>query len=257
MTVIAVGTVCGSAGASTLALDIARRCGEGSLLIEVDPDGGSLAARLDLTIRPGLTELAGAARMGIEFDDVWRYAQASSCGVAVVVAHPAAEQTSAALRAAARHICDAIASPDATLTVVLDVGRLRPGSPALGVASCADYTIIVSHNSVEAVVSLSHRNQLLSSCPRPVVVLNQSRPYSIADVAAASGQQVWGVVPHARTRREQRQRQHAVGELVSAMIPNEPGDSAHGIGTVSSGRPLGRSVSQAAVQPAIVHGANA
>lgn len=256
MPVIAVGSVSGSPGATTLALDIARRCGENSLLIELDPDGGSLAARLDLAIRPGLTELAGAARMGIEVDDVWRYAQPTTFGVAVVVAHPAAEQTTAALRAAARHICTAIARLGETVTVVLDVGRLRPGSPALGAASAAGHTLVVADNSVEAAVSLTHRGQLLSACPTPLVVLNQPRPYSMVDIAAASGQQVWGVVPHARTRREQRQRDVALDELVSLVVLTEAGNPAQQLDTPSPGRAPGRAAGQSTVQPAFVLGAN-
>ena len=57
MTVIAVGSVHGSPGATTLALDLARLCarspGREVLLIEADPDGGCLAARLDLAVKPG------------------------------------------------------------------------------------------------------------------------------------------------------------------------------------------------------------
>ncbi len=175
MALIAVGSVHGSPGATTLALDLARRCGGETLLLEFDPDGGTLAARLDLAIKPGLTELAGAARVGIEFDDVWSYAQPTDFGVAVVVAHPAAEQTHAALRAAGQHIANALRhlATEADVTVIVDVGRLRPGSPALGAALAADRTIIVSANSVEAVVSLSHRGALLTACSAPMVVMNR------------------------------------------------------------------------------------
>ena len=61
---MAVGSISGSPGATSLAIDLARTCAGATpaLLVEVDPDGGRLAARLDLPLRPGLTELAGAAR---------------------------------------------------------------------------------------------------------------------------------------------------------------------------------------------------
>ena len=220
MTVIAVGSVHGSPGASTLALDLARHCGDGSLVIELDPDGGTLAARLDLAIRPGLTELAGAARVGIEFDDVWNYAQPIDSGVAVVIAHPAAEQTQAALRAAAHHICAAIGQVAATssVPVIVDVGRLRPGSLALCAATSADHTLVMSHNSVEAVVALTHRRQLLSTCGAPIVVLNLARPYPAADIAAASQQQVWGTCPAGGSRRDQRRRYEALDRLIGDLL---------------------------------------
>jgi MinD-like ATPase involved in chromosome partitioning or flagellar assembly len=215
MSVIVVGAVHGAPGATTLALDLARRCGDDALLIEADPDGGSLAARLDLALKPGLMELAGAARMGIEVGDVWKYAQATSLGVAVVAAHPAAEQTHAALRAAAHHIASAVSRLD--VTVVIDVGRLRPGSPALGVAASADHTIIVSDNSVEAIVALTHRAQVISAFGSPLVVLNQSRPYSLAEITTATRQRVWGVVPHASTRRARRSREIGLDGLLHAL----------------------------------------
>ena len=119
MTVIAVGTVNGSSGATTLAYDLTARAGNGALLIEADPDGGCLAARFDVALKPGLMELAGAARTGIDADDVWRFAQTTRDGVAVVVAHPSAEQTNAALRAALGHV----------LTAVADVDTKRPSPP--------------------------------------------------------------------------------------------------------------------------------
>lgn len=215
MTVIVVGAVHGSPGATTLALDLAREAGETALLIEADPDGGSIAARLELALKPGLMELAGAARTGIDVDDLWRFAQPSSVGVAVIVAHPAAEQTCAALRAARAHIASAAAL--LCVTVVIDIGRVRPGSPALGFAASADHTVIVSDNSVEAIVSLTHRATLLEGCVAPVVVLNQAYPYSVLDIAAATKQRVWGVVPHVRTRRDQRQRAVAISGVLSTL----------------------------------------
>ncbi len=215
MAVIVVGSVHGSPGATTLAFDLARQAGPGALLIEADPDGGVLAARLELALKPGLMELAGAARTGIEADDLWKFAQLSSTNVAVVAGHPAAEQTSAALRAAIIHISSAAALLDTT--VVIDIGRLRPGSPSLGASASADHTLIVSDNSVEAIVSLTHRAQLLNGCAAPMVVLNQDGPYTPEEIASASHQCVWGVVPPARSRRDERQRASAIGELVVAF----------------------------------------
>ncbi len=203
MTIIAVGSIHGSPGATTLALDLARLCGAETLLIEADPDGGCLAARLDLAVRPGITELAGAARVSITPDDLWSYAQPTDYGVAVIVAHPAAEQVQAALRAAVDHVGMALGS--VVGDVIVDVGRLRPGSPALGFAALADRTVIVSANSVEAVVALHHRAQLLRGLGDPLVVLAEAKPYSAADFARSTGQLVWGAVGR-DTRRSGRRR---------------------------------------------------
>ena len=222
MTLIAVGTVNGSCGATTLAYDLAARAGNGALLIEADPDGGCLAACLDVALKPGLMELAGAARTGIDADDVWRFAQTTRDGVAVVVAHPSAEQTNAALRAALGHVLAAVAGVDTI--VVVDIGRIRPGSASLAAAASADHTIVVSNNSLEATVALAHRSQLLSACASPMVVLNTAQPYGVADVADATHQRVWGVIAAARTQRQQRSRDAALDALLRDLCASSDGD---------------------------------
>ncbi len=223
MPLIAVGTVNGSSGATTLAYDLAARAGSDVLLIEADPDGGCLAARLDIALKPGLMELAGAARTGIDAQDVWRYAQTTRDGVAVVVAHPSAEQTNAALRAALGHVMSAVARLNTT--VVVDIGRIRPGSASLAAAASADHTIVVSNNSVESVVALAHRSQLLSACASPLVVLNNAQPYGVSEVADAVQQRVWGVIAAARTQRQQRSRTAAVYSLLDELRASHDGDA--------------------------------
>ena len=215
MPVVVVGAVHGSPGATSFALDLSSQCGPDTLLIEADPDGGSLAARLELALKPGLTELAGAARVGIEIDDVWKFAQTSSSGVAIVVAHPAAEQTTSALRAALGHIVSAVGLLSSM--VIVDAGRLRPGSPALAAASLADHTIVVCDNSVEAIVALTHRAKVLQGCRSPLVVMNAARPYSISDIAEATGQTVWGVVPASTGRKTLRARREAIHHLAREL----------------------------------------
>jgi len=215
--VIAVGSLHGSPGTTLLALDFARFCEGDTLLIEADPDGGCLAARLDLALKPGLTELAGAARVRIAADDLWRFAQPTEHGVAVIVAHPAAEQVQAALRAAVNHVGSSLASVGGH--VVIDVGRVRPGSPALGFAALADHLLIATDSSAEAIVSLTHRAHLLRGLADTLVVLSSEKPYSADDIESASGQRVWGVVPPIRGRGSVRRRSRALRDLVATCAP--------------------------------------
>lgn len=215
--VIAVGSLHGSPGATSLALDLARACGPDALLIEADPDGGCLVGRLDLALRPGLTELAGAARSHIVAGDLWKFAQPTVWGGGVIVAHPAAEQVQAALRAC-------VAQVGASLRVlgrpvIIDIGRIRPGSPALGFAALADHTLIVSANSGEAVVTLANRIQLCMGLSHPMVVLVAASPYPVADVAAAIGLPVWGTVPYGVGRRVAKRRTRALADLLSVCRP--------------------------------------
>jgi MinD-like ATPase involved in chromosome partitioning or flagellar assembly len=215
MVVVAVASLRGSPGATSLALDLARLAGSTSLLIEADPDGGCLAARLGLAARPGVTELAGAARTGIDPADLARFAQTSLHGVTVIVSHPAAEQVQAALRAAGAHVAAALRAVDGA--VVVDVGRLRPGSPSLVLAEMAHAAVIVSPNSVDAIAAVVHRREILSRLPDVHLVLDSATPYRPSEIAANIGWPVWGVIPQARDRRSARRRHRALFTLADAI----------------------------------------
>ena len=226
MSIVAVTGLRGAPGATSLALDLARAAGPDSLLLEADPDGGCLAARLDLGVSPGLNELAGAARAGIAGRDLVHFAQ-SAAGLAVIVAHPAAEQVHAALRAAGAHIAASLR--ELTTAVIVDCGRLRPGSPALAFAAVADRTLIVSGNGVEAAVALAHCRQVLTALASPAIVLTAARPFATGEVSRASGATIWGVVPDApmagvgrRARRTRQARGAAVLALRELCLPSSP-----------------------------------
>ncbi len=216
MSIIAVGSLHGAPGATTLALDLARLAGADSLLIEADPDGGLLAARLFLALKPGLTDLAGAARTGIDPNNIWKYAQPTKNGCAAIVAHPAAEQVYGALRASADHIGEALQA--LTNTVVLDVGRLRPGSPALALAAYADHTVVVAEPTLESVVALTNRANVLRNLNQVHVVLTGNQPYTPHDVTIASRLPVWGVVERGEGgRRAEMARDTQVKSLLRAL----------------------------------------
>jgi len=235
MTVVAVASLHGAPGVTTLVLDLAglaRAGGAPPLVVEADPDGGRLAARLDLALAPGITELAGAARAGIAAPDLWRFAQRSREGWNVIVAHPAAEQVHAALRAAAHHIGASLRRLDCD--VFVDCGRLRPGSPAFALAACADHVVVVSENGVESAVSLAHRAPALASLQRVTHVITSSSPFAVEEIAAASRQPIWGVVPPCVSRstrafrgKAQRARRDAaviaLHEAVTADTSSESG----------------------------------
>ena len=215
MTIVAIGSVHGAPGASTLALDMARLGGPDSLLIEADPDGGLFAARFFLGLKPGLTDLAGAARTGIDPSNIWKYAQPTKYGCAVIVAHPAAEQVYGALRTSADHIGTALQA--LTNSVVIDIGRVRPGSPALALAAYADHVIIVADPTLESVVSLTNRANLLRGLSSVHVLLTATEPYSAHDVTIASRLAVWGVIARAEGRRGEAARDVQVKKLIRDM----------------------------------------
>lgn len=191
MTVLAVASVKHSPGATTLALALATAWATDSarqsaaVVVEADPAGGDLAARLGLRAEPGLASLAAEARHGGPID-VGAHAQPLPCGGWVVPAplSPAAAEACVATLASR---LSAAAAP-AELTVV-DCGRWAPGSPADAVLAGCDRVVIVARPDLEGIDHVLVRLEALRGMAgaRLALVLVGHRPYAAADVAAATG----------------------------------------------------------------------
>jgi hypothetical protein len=128
-----------------------------------------------------------------------------------VVAHPAAEQTQAAMRTAAPHLSLALAGlPDHD--VLADVGRVRPGSPALPLAEHADLIVVVMRPTLEDVVAVTHRSVLLHTLGPVVLLFNGSGPYGAGEISRATGISVIGsrcAVPRRRRARVRHDNERA------------------------------------------------
>ncbi len=185
MSILAVTGLGGAPGATTLALALAVAI-PGAVLVEADPDGGVLAARLGLAVRPGLTALATAARNGLEPAALGAFAQRAA-GAAVVVADPAPGPVAAVLAGAAGRLADALA--DGPLTAVVDVGRLRPDGPTAPLLARARTVVAVAHAGVE------HAARLRAHRPGPGwhLVTTGQAAYRPTEVAEAAG---WDLLAH-------------------------------------------------------------
>ena len=161
-------------------------------MVEADPDGGVLAARYGLAPHPNLTELAGRTRAGLRPTDAWDHAQQLPGGLGVVVAHPAAEQTHAALRTGAARIGEHLSRLDHT-DVLVDAGRLSPGSPSLALLEWATLIVLVARPRLDELTALSQRLGALREHGDVAVVLVGGKPYGRAEVASS-----------ARRRRDRR-----------------------------------------------------
>jgi hypothetical protein len=198
VSVVAVGSLRGSPGATTVALALAsvwERSGRGALAVEADPDGGVLAARLGLGHHPCLTELAVRARAGARPELVWDVAQALPGGRPVVVSHPSPDQCHATLRSAGARLAEVLqALPDHD--AVVDVGRLRPSSPATPLADAADIVLVVMRPRLEDVDTAGQRLPGLLDREGAVgLVLVGDEPYRRAEIEAVLGVAVLAVVP--------------------------------------------------------------
>jgi hypothetical protein len=201
MSLVTVGSVRGGPGATTVAVALAAvwaRRERAPFLLEADPDGGVLAARFGLGHRPSLTELGVRARTNIHADDLWSAAQALPASgrdqpVPVVLAHPSADQCQAALRTVGSRLgplLDSLPGHDA----IADVGRLRPGSPALPLVEASSLVLVVLRPRLEEIDAVAHRITALNERGAVRLVLIGDRPYPAAEVASVLGVGVVGVV---------------------------------------------------------------
>ena len=184
----------GAPGASTVALALALAAGSDRqvTLVDADPDGGGLAARLGTPSTPGLVSMSAAARHGFHQDLIDRHTQALTRSVALLLAPPSCEQTSGALVGLGRPFAQALAAR----VSIADVGRGRPRSPATDLLDEADAALLVIHPTLEGVAhARSQLHDLQQMCRQVNVVCVGDRPYGAGEVADALEVDAVTVVP--------------------------------------------------------------
>lgn len=159
MSVTVVATTGGLMDLGTVSLHIASLWSAPVTVIEADPDGGRLAARHNWEVRPGLVDLVASARSPhdsrIGDDCVRRHGNR----VRVVVAPPSAEAVIATLSVLSERL-DRVGEILGT-DLIVNVGRVRPDSPASDLISRADRRLLVTRTDLEDVVALVHRTEHL------------------------------------------------------------------------------------------------
>jgi hypothetical protein len=169
------------------------------LVVELDPAGGDLAVRYDLSPEPGLVTLAAAGRRELDPETLLAHSQLLPGGAAghaprrLLAAPVSLDQASAALlalRGRLSGVLSAVASD-----VLVDCGRLDHASPSQRVATEADLLVMVARPVVAEVHHLSTRLDTLS--PRNLsLLLVGDRPYSVEEVGEAVGAAPLGTLPH-------------------------------------------------------------
>ncbi len=196
MSLVCVGSAHGSPGATTTALAIAatwpehRRC----LLVEADPFGGVIAGRYGLGDSPGLSSLAAMARRGLDDEVVWQHAQQLPGRIPILVGPPTAEEAHAVLRDLARILVE-WAVAQAEVDVIVDCGRIAPGSAMLTAMKAADLVLVVTRPSIDQLRPAAARSAALTSAGvRSGLLLVGDHPYGPDEVAASLGVDVAGVI---------------------------------------------------------------
>jgi hypothetical protein len=206
MTIIAVGSVTGSPGATRFVLGLAASWPDPTrrrVVVEADPDGGRLGAELGIGVEPGLMALALAARGGgLTADDLVERGAGGVGDWFVVPAPPSAEQTSSALAHAAGSLAAVMASDAAGGSIwLVDAGRLSTRSPAMPFARAADHVVLVTGGTFPLLQLLPHRVDALRAdgCVVSVVAVEPTS-WSPAEVAEFVGADVVAVLPHVSSR---------------------------------------------------------
>ncbi len=174
---VSIASVKGSPGVTTFAVALAARWPFPArpVVIEADPSGGDLGSRLALPPSPGLVSFAAAARLGIDADLVWTHAQRLSGGLSIIAAPPGAEHARVALTELAQHAPNGLANlraaEHAGAALIIDCGRLDPGSPALPIVRASDVLVLLSRAYADDLAHLPGRLTARPGWPCPMLLL--------------------------------------------------------------------------------------
>lgn len=164
-------------------------------IVEADPDGGVLAARLGLPSEPGLSTLAVSGRRSLTGDVFAQHIQVLSGGeVGVLLAPPTAEQVHRSLGLLGGRLAALLTRPQTADTLV-DAGRLRQGAAAWPLVESADAVLLVARPRLDELQQLPARlRSLRTTSARAGLILIGDSPYPPSEVAAALHVEVVGVL---------------------------------------------------------------
>lgn len=198
--IVAIACAKGSRGATTTALALASAWPQGPdrVVAELDPSGGDLAARFELAMTPGMLSLAAEGRPPSR-SSLERHCQVLPGGLPVLVAPAQQSEAQTVIEDASRLYLAFHGAHDVVLFA--DCGRLLPTDIPLTVVR-ADVTVVLVHQAVRSAAAtvgvIEHARDLVAALHRSagdvVVALVGDRPYPAAEVEAAVGAEVVGVV---------------------------------------------------------------
>lgn len=208
---VAVLSLKGSPGVTTFCVALAARWPGTArrVLVEADPAGGDLAVRFSLDVTPGLLSLAADARGGAGPESIGRHIQSLPGGVPVVAAPPDAELARGALAALVAGTGEAAGGRPAGVhggvlrgvadlpdtAVIVDCGRVDPGSPTLPLVRGADKMLVLTRARADDLAHLVRRlDEIGRWSPHPVLLL-AGKGHSTAAVTRELGICPLGRVP--------------------------------------------------------------
>jgi len=178
---LALVSLKGSPGVSVTAYSTARLLASGgrdAVLVEADPSGGDLAARLDLPLGDGILSLAAEARRGASAEMVGAHLVAFAEHLAVLPSPASSAQASAALEVVAAPLATALAG--AATDVVIDLGRLGGVESSAVLMGATDVVGVVVQSSLTQAAFVSAAAEWLGDLTVPVALVVVDAPAVLA-----------------------------------------------------------------------------
>ena len=205
MSVFALASSKGSPGVTTMAVALASWWPRPSIVIEADPAGGDLAARLALPEEPGLVSLAAAHRRRPTAESsnttvLEHFVQETAAGIRAVVAPASPRQAVAALG-----LLPEVAPPLAPrgTDLLVDIGRMS--EPAVGARGATNRIALAANAEMwvwvcrPQLADLAHLAAALqdpkATDRKQILVLVGAGPYPSDEVTETLGVTVLGRLP--------------------------------------------------------------
>ncbi|MGW3068985.1 hypothetical protein ACWDA8_37325 [Streptomyces sp. NPDC001130] len=185
--VVAIGSLKGAPGASTLALALAAAWptagGARPVVVEADASGGDIAVRFGLSDMVGLLTLAAGARQQEAGSGLDGCTQEVAGGVRVVVAPTGADQAAPCVSEIASCASVLHGDGDSKGVVLLDLGRLG-ATASQELARVADRLVLVARGGTDGLAHVAARPEWLEGVQVELVVVGPCR-YAESDIAKA------------------------------------------------------------------------
>lgn len=231
MTIVGLASLKGAPGVTTLACLVAAGWPPGRrvVLVEGDPSGGDLAARFSLSAAIGWPTMAAAAHRGAGASGLDPHVQELPGGVAVVTGARSAGARGDD-RTVRRAVAELLANASRHVDVVVDLGRLLPGSAGSEeLLARLDYLGIVIHADAPGVLRLADRaGEIRLACPAELAaVAVGDASYGPAEIEASTGVPVVAAIPWDSAaaaivtgidHRRRRLARSALGPAVRALV---------------------------------------
>lgn len=177
---ITIGSVRGGPGVTTTSLLIASCLGD-ALLVEADPNGGTVAATFGLGREPGLTTFAGHDPAPL----LWRSHAQSAGGVPVLVGPDSPDAARALWRTSSDRLEHNLAASEVG-SMILDAGRIGALAPPLARSSLV---LLLVRPVAEDLVTLAHLlpRLLEAETGRVALVGVGDGPYDLDDTGLGVG----------------------------------------------------------------------